>query len=92
MISLVDYSRFVFGENIWEKAGEEVKKAFENTFVNFSHWVSMIEIISVPKNGINQLGADEWTLRHWHLTGVVQCGHNLPLVDKMIPITSRATI
>lgn len=54
MISLVDYTLFVFWENFWKKAGEEVKKAFENTFVNFSHWVSIDEIILVSKNGIDQ--------------------------------------
>ncbi|KAI6160278.1 hypothetical protein EDD17DRAFT_1510588 [Pisolithus thermaeus] len=106
MISVIDYFRFVFGENFWEQAGEtakwggkktkaarekakaaceQAKAAFNNAFVNFSHWVSMNEDISVRKNGVDQLPADEWTLRHWHRTSAVQCCHGQPLVDKMIP-------
>lgn len=33
-----------------------------------------------------QCSAQEWTLRHWQRTSAVQCWHNQPLVDKMIPI------
>jgi hypothetical protein len=29
---------------------------------------------------------DEWTLRHWQRTSAVQCCHQQPLIDKVIPI------
>ncbi|KAI6135505.1 hypothetical protein EV401DRAFT_2192055 [Pisolithus croceorrhizus] len=92
MISVVDYLRFVFGEDFWDRAGWEAKEAFKDAFVNFSHWVSMDQDISVPKNGDNWSGADEWTLRHWHRTSAVQCCHGQPLVDKMIPIYFKETV
>ncbi|KAI6107521.1 hypothetical protein EDD16DRAFT_1898820 [Pisolithus croceorrhizus] len=92
MISVVDYFCFIFGEDFWDRAGWEAKEAFKDAFVNFSHWVSMDQDISGPKNGDNWLGADEWTLRHWHRTSAVQCCHAQPLVDKMIPIYFKETI
>ncbi|KAI6043607.1 hypothetical protein EDC04DRAFT_669446 [Pisolithus marmoratus] len=82
MVSVVDYFCFVFGGDFWEEA----KEVFKHAFVNFSHWVSMDGNISIPKSSDDQLGADEWTLRHWHRTSAVQCCHNQHLVDKMIPI------
>ncbi|KAI6033314.1 hypothetical protein EDC04DRAFT_2214485 [Pisolithus marmoratus] len=86
MISVIEYFHFVFGDNFWDLAGEEAKGAFKDAYVNFSHWVSMDENISVPKDGDDQLDTKEWTLRHWHRTSAVQCCHYQPLVDKMIPI------
>jgi len=29
---------------------------------------------------------EEWTLRHWQRTSAVECSHQQPLIDKMIPI------
>ncbi|KAI6042390.1 hypothetical protein EDC04DRAFT_1000571 [Pisolithus marmoratus] len=86
MISVLDYFRFVFGPHFWDIAGKEAGDAFKDAFVNFSDWVAMDENISVSKNPDDQLNTGEWTLRHWHRTSAVQCSHNQPLVDKMIPI------
>lgn len=86
MISVLNYFCFVFGDDFWDRAGKKARKAFKNAFVNFSHWVSMDENIWVSKNRDDQLETNEWTLRHWHRTSAVQCCHNQPLVDKMIPV------
>ncbi|KAI6115032.1 hypothetical protein EDD17DRAFT_1827054 [Pisolithus thermaeus] len=86
MTSVLEYFCFVFGDDFWDRAGKKAKKAFKNAFVNFSHWISMDENIWVSKNHDDQLETDEWTLRHWHRTSAVQCCHNQPLVDKMIPV------
>ena len=29
---------------------------------------------------------DDWTSRHWQRTSAVQCCHNQPLIDKVVPI------
>ncbi|KAI6040144.1 hypothetical protein EDC04DRAFT_2998998 [Pisolithus marmoratus] len=55
MVSVVDHFCFVFGGDFWDQAGGEAKETFKDAFVNFSHWVSMDENISVPKNDDDQL-------------------------------------
>ncbi|KAI5987013.1 hypothetical protein EDD15DRAFT_2199782 [Pisolithus albus] len=60
--------------------------AFKHIFVNFSHWVSMDENIWLSKNCDSQLKMDKWMLHLWHCMSTVQCCHNQPLIDKMIPI------
>ncbi|KAI6033368.1 hypothetical protein EDC04DRAFT_3034593 [Pisolithus marmoratus] len=37
-------------EDFWDLTGKEGKEAFEDVFINFSHWVSMDENI-IPKDG-----------------------------------------
>ncbi|KAI6042392.1 hypothetical protein EDC04DRAFT_2892069 [Pisolithus marmoratus] len=86
MIPVIDYLRFVFGPHFCDRAGKEAKEAFKHAYINFSHWVQMDENISTSKNRCGQLDAGQWTLRYWHRTSAVQCCHNQPLVDKMIPI------
>ncbi|KAG9308729.1 hypothetical protein JVU11DRAFT_11514 [Chiua virens] len=85
MISVVDWLEFVFGPQIWnakEKKASTTHEAFKNAYLNFSHWVSMDTDI----NKSNGLGFDEWTLRHWMRTSAVQCCHQQPRIDKVIPI------
>ncbi|KAG2146282.1 hypothetical protein DEU56DRAFT_787283 [Suillus clintonianus] len=92
-VSVVDFLRYLFGETFWLLAGEEAKTAFRHAYINFSHWVSMTELISPgpgpgdSKQPTSEMSsAEEWTLRHWVRTSAVQCCHLQPLVDKMIPI------
>ena len=42
-IKVLEYLDFVFGKRRWH---EDAQKAFENAFINFSHWVSMDSDIS----------------------------------------------
>lgn len=44
-IPVVEFFEFVFGTNFWSRvehgAGSEAKEAFQDAYINFSHWVSM---------------------------------------------------
>ncbi|KAG2116781.1 hypothetical protein DEU56DRAFT_905154 [Suillus clintonianus] len=92
-VSVVDFLQYLFGETFWLLADEEAKTNFRHAYINFSHWVSMTELISPgPGPGDSKQptsdmsSAKEWTLRHWVRTSAVQCCDLQPLVDKMIPI------
>ena len=50
-IKVLEYLDFVFGKKEWD---ENVREAFENAFINFSHWVSMDS--DIAGNDANQLG------------------------------------
>ena len=50
-IKVLEYLEFVFGKQEWDEAARE---AFENAFINFSHWVSMDS--DIAGNDANQLG------------------------------------
>ena len=39
-ISVVEFLQFVFGPEIWKEA-PEAQVAFQEAYINFSHWVSM---------------------------------------------------
>jgi hypothetical protein len=45
MIPVVAFIEFVFGGDFWKKvenkAGDDAKDAFQDAYINFSHWVSM---------------------------------------------------
>lgn len=92
-VSVIDFLEYLLGETFWSRTVKEAKVAFQHAYINFSHWVSMTDLISprVPDETDADLSsatcsAEEWTLRHWHRTSAVQCCHLQPLVDKMIPI------
>ncbi|KAG2116779.1 hypothetical protein DEU56DRAFT_984909 [Suillus clintonianus] len=87
-VSVLDFLRYLFGKEFWPL---RANTAFRHAYINFSHWVSMSELISPGAEDPEQptfelLSAEEWTLRHWVRTSAVQCCHLQPLVDKMIPI------
>ncbi|KAF9239629.1 hypothetical protein BU15DRAFT_74483 [Melanogaster broomeanus] len=83
-VSVWDFFKFLFGDDFWTKAGQSATAAFEGAYVNFSHWISMDS--NIRRNGLEQLDIKQWTLRHWHRTSAVQCCHNQPAIDKVIPI------
>ncbi|KAF9232686.1 hypothetical protein BU15DRAFT_67236 [Melanogaster broomeanus] len=83
-VSVRDFFVFLFGSDFWTRAGQSATTAFDNAYVNFSHWVSMDS--NIRRNVVDQLDIEEWTLRHWHRTSAVQCCHNQPSIDKVIPI------
>ncbi|KAF8548189.1 hypothetical protein OG21DRAFT_1526653 [Imleria badia] len=88
MIPVVDWLEFIFGPQIWDEEDTQASLAreiFEDAYLNFSHWVCMEANIAGSKAG-NELGLYEWTLRHWQRTSAVQCCHQQPLIDKVIPI------
>ncbi|KAG9310693.1 hypothetical protein JVU11DRAFT_9287 [Chiua virens] len=94
MIPVVDWLEFVFGPRIWDdqtakKAPGLARKAFENVYLNFSHWVCMEASIAGSKAG-DELRLDLWTQRHWQRTSAVQCCHQQRLIDKVIPIYFKA--
>ncbi|KAF9239620.1 hypothetical protein BU15DRAFT_74474 [Melanogaster broomeanus] len=80
-VSVRDFFMFLFGSDFWTRAGQSATTAFDNAYVNFSHWVSMDS--NIRTNGLDQL---DGSLRHWHRTSAVQCCHNQPSIDKVIPI------
>lgn len=101
MIPVVDWLEFVFGPQIWNDGDAETRTAFQNAYLNFSHWVSMEADIHksaglglVFKSCLRGLifnitsldRFEEWTLRHWMRTSAVQCCHQQPRIDKVIPI------
>ncbi|KAF9234793.1 hypothetical protein BU15DRAFT_65422 [Melanogaster broomeanus] len=83
-VSVWDFFKFLFGSDFWTKAGQSATTAFKAAYVNFSHWVSMD--FNIRGNVLDQLDIKQWTLRHWHRTSAVQCCHNQPSIDKVIPI------
>ncbi|KAH7884823.1 hypothetical protein F5I97DRAFT_2039899 [Phlebopus sp. FC_14] len=86
MIPVVDFLRYVFGDQVWSKAGKKAKDLFAGARLNFSHWVSMDAQIGNPAHSKDRMGTPEWTLRHWCRSSAVQCCHNQTLIDKVIPI------
>jgi len=80
----VDWLQFIFGEKVWTMEG--ARAAFENAYVNFSHWVCMDA--NMAGSG-EELYLEEWTQRHWQRTSAVQCCHGQPRIDKVIPIYFR---
>ena len=49
-VSIIDFLEHLFGKSFWVLAGGTAKALFRHAHVNFSHWVSMDELIS-PKSG-----------------------------------------
>jgi hypothetical protein len=41
MVSVTEFFEFLFGEDFWSRAPTGAKTAFQDAYVNFSHWVSM---------------------------------------------------
>ncbi|KAH7909921.1 hypothetical protein BJ138DRAFT_1102282 [Hygrophoropsis aurantiaca] len=73
------------------KVPTAAEEAFQNAYINFSHWVSMKEDFSPLENAKNVADIESpycanLTLRHWLRTSAVQCYHRQPDIDKMIPI------
>ncbi|KAI9570118.1 hypothetical protein HD554DRAFT_2083867 [Boletus coccyginus] len=84
-ISVVEYLQFVFGPRIWQ-AAPQAPQIFQDAYINFSHWISMGFNINPLKTGSQELFIDDWTLCHWGRTSAVQCCHNQPLINKVIPM------
>ncbi|KAH7884938.1 hypothetical protein F5I97DRAFT_1301108 [Phlebopus sp. FC_14] len=84
LVPVVDFLTFVFGPKIWE-AAPGAQTEFQNAYINFSHWVSMDFNIRQSKQ-VEQLCIETWTSCHWARTSAVQCSHNQPLIDKVIPM------
>ena len=97
-IPLMSYLKHVFGKRDWPP---EALKAFENAYINFSHWLEMDNNIGTKdehavrcdllvdsgfSETLTNTSSEVWTLRHWKRTSALQCCHNQPAVDKMIPI------
>ncbi|KAF8547557.1 hypothetical protein OG21DRAFT_905914 [Imleria badia] len=85
LISVVEFLRSVFGPKMWAE-NTKAEEVFQNAYINFSHWVSMDSNIRRDKKGLKQLSIEKWTLCHWERTSAVQCCHNQPLIDKVIPM------
>ncbi|GBE88876.1 hypothetical protein SCP_1402840 [Sparassis crispa] len=91
-VPLTKYLETCFGLAVWpddEEQANAAKNALQNAYVNFSHWVSMVEDICDESR--RNWCAKQWLLRHWARTAAVQCCHNQPLVDKVIPIYFQKT-
>ncbi|KAH7904560.1 hypothetical protein BJ138DRAFT_1166310 [Hygrophoropsis aurantiaca] len=87
-VPVIDFLESVLGdpftqalENTAAKGGKE---AFQGACINFSHWVTMEELITQQDR--EDWSSNDWTLRHYLRTSAVQCCYFQPLVDKMIPI------
>ncbi|KAH7906209.1 hypothetical protein BJ138DRAFT_1163149 [Hygrophoropsis aurantiaca] len=87
-VPVIDFLEYVLGdpftkalENTAARGGKE---AFQGACINFSHWVTMEELITQQDR--EDWSSNDWTLRHYLRTSAVQCCYFQPLVDKMIPI------
>ncbi|KAF8552450.1 hypothetical protein OG21DRAFT_1511473 [Imleria badia] len=90
LVPVVEFLKSVFGQEVWK--GKKMEKAlmqFKNAFINFSHCVSMDYNIRRDMEDFEQLPIEQWTLRHWERTSAVQCCHDQPLIDKVIPMYFR---
>ena len=98
MIPLMGYLEHVFGKRSWPL---EALEAFGNAYINFSHWLDMDKNIGTKDKDevrygvlvdsrfsrtLTNVSSEIWTQRHWQRTSALQCCHNQPAVDKMIPI------
>ena len=98
MVPLMGYLEHVFGKQNWPPKALE---AFKDAYINFSHWLDMDENIgtkdpnevrydllteSRSSKTLMNTSSEIWTLRHWQRTSALQCCHNQPTVDKMIPV------
>ncbi|GBE88894.1 hypothetical protein SCP_1403020 [Sparassis crispa] len=86
-VPLTKYLEKCFGNTVWpdnKQQAEAAKNAFQNAYVNFSHWISMEENICDEYR--SDWCAKQWLLRHWARTAAIQCCHGQPLIDKVIPI------
>jgi len=97
MIPVIEFLEFLFGNDFWGKvehdAGHDAKEAFQDAFVNFSHWVSMQSYIrQEDKKPEDQMDLNEWTMRHWQRTCAIQCCHSQPSIDKVIPIYFKSAV
>lgn len=54
LVSVVESLKFVFGEENWKVAPQALEE-FQNTYINFSHWVLMDCDIKQHKRGLEQL-------------------------------------
>ncbi|KAF8581733.1 hypothetical protein K439DRAFT_199985 [Ramaria rubella] len=78
----------LFGPNVWPK-DEAQRKAAEEAFasatINFSHWISMSERIIPVSSDVQVVDAEEWLKRNFVRTSALQCAHEQPLIDQVIP-------
>jgi len=52
-VSIIHFLEYIFGESFWSMIGD-AKTAFEHAYINFSHWVTMEDLIN-PKNSDTDL-------------------------------------
>ncbi|KAH7904368.1 hypothetical protein BJ138DRAFT_1119485 [Hygrophoropsis aurantiaca] len=87
-VPVIDFLEHVLGDPftkaVQNPAAKGGKEAFQGACINFSHWVTMEELIATQDR--EDWSLNDWTLRHYLRTSSVQCCQFQPLVDKMIPI------
>ena len=102
LVSVVDYLEFVFGPKFWtdnEAAREKFQDAYINFshWVSMDYNIRrdkegseqllyVTYSISFFFNTHLKYSIEKWTLCHWERTSAVQCCHNQPLIDKVIPM------
>ncbi|KAB5590113.1 hypothetical protein CTheo_6455 [Ceratobasidium theobromae] len=64
---------------------KDVEDMFEGWYINFSHWISMEKPIKFPEPDA-QSEMEKWLTRLWYRSCAVQCDHNQPAIDKLIPM------
>ncbi|KAG9313098.1 hypothetical protein JVU11DRAFT_6543 [Chiua virens] len=84
-VPVTAFLEFFLGPRVWN-AVPGARKEFENAYINFSHWVSMDFDITPRGEHEEQLSIDDWTASHWVRTGAIQCCHQQPAIDKVIPM------
>ncbi|KAF8594720.1 hypothetical protein BDV93DRAFT_131989 [Ceratobasidium sp. AG-I] len=76
---VVEYLEFLFGNRVDESA----KKQFDHWYIDFSHWAPMVESIQASPE---HLRLEDCITRHWYRTTALQCCHDQPWIDKVIPM------
>ena len=100
-VLVIKFLELLFGPNFWKKASK-ARKIFQDAYFNFSHWVEMGFYITRGDGGLNSVSyvasrsladvtltmysIEEWTKSLWTRTSAIQCCHNQPEIDKVIPI------
>ncbi|KAG9313113.1 hypothetical protein JVU11DRAFT_6563 [Chiua virens] len=84
-VPVTEFLEFFLGPRVWN-AVPGARKEFENAYINFSHWVSMGFDITPRGEHEAQLSIDDWTASHWVRTSAIQCCHQQPAIDKVIPM------
>ena len=105
LVSVVDYLEFVFGPRFWTDNGaaqEEFQDAYINFshWISMDYNIRRDEegLEQLPYvtcsiffffNTNLKYSIEKWTLCHWERTSAVQCCHDQPLIDKVIPMYFR---
>ncbi|THU76758.1 hypothetical protein K435DRAFT_133037 [Dendrothele bispora CBS 962.96] len=82
-VRLLDVLAVLLGPKWSSEHDEKIKNIFERAYISASQWITMTDNVGPLPHDIEP---EEW-LRLFFLRGVaIQCRHDQPLIDKVIPV------